>query len=364
MTRRLAVLLFALALSAHADTLTLRNGTSLTGNWYGFDRGIIKFQTNGQVQEYRTSEVASVVFGADTVSTFAPAPPAPASPAPVSFAPPPVEAPAGNLEQQLKSQYQLTTLTADYASVVTMGSTLMLQKPGFAPGAISNQLPTKCTYRDGKIRPDAIGATKQAIDRLNGLRDGIPGLKGHGPDTSKGADAAGTWKPLVNGERVYVTQITVQKSDDSIVFDLITDAYPNDGRYKGSLAIHYPGGTLGSANLARVQPLIAEVLAIESSPDQTAPPQTSQIRTDAPLPPDTPPPPPVATPLAPIAPPPPVTQPAPPTSEVNFQPGATIAEVTARLGPPIKTTGFGAKQIYLYKDLKITFVDGRMTDIQ
>jgi len=342
-TRRLAVLLFVLTVSAHPDTLTLRNGTSLTGNWYGIDRGIIKFQTNGQVQEYRTSEVASVVFAADPVSNFAPPSPAPAS----------VEAPAGNLEQQLKSQYQLTSLTADYANVVSMGSALILQKRGFEAGALSNQLPTKYTYKDGQIKPDAIGAGKKIYDRASSIRSVIPGLSGHGPDTSKAADAAGTWKPLVSGERLYVTQITVQKSDDCIVFDLITDAYPNEGRYKGSLAFQYPGGTLASANLARVQPLIAEVLAIESSPDQAAAPQTSQFRADAPLPPDTPPPPPSIA-------PPPTAQPA----EINFQPGDTIAEVTARLGQPDKVTTFGAKQIHQYKNLKITFIDGRMTDIQ
>jgi hypothetical protein len=358
MTRRLSALFLALVLTAHADTLTLRNGTSLTGNWYGIDRGIIKFQTNGQVQEFRTSEVASVVFAVEPVSTFAPAPPAPVSPAPASFAPASVEAPAGNLEQQLKSQYQLTTLTADYANFVTMGSTLILQKRGFSPGALSNKLPTKYTYRDGQIKPDAIGATKKAYDRVTGIRDNIPGLKGHGPDTSKASDAAGTWRPFVNGERLYVTQITVQRSDDSIVFDLISDAYPNEGRYKGSLAFQYPGGTLASANIARVQPLIAEVFTIESSPDQTAAPQTSQIRADALLPPDTPPPPP------PIAPPAPVTQPAPSPAEINFQPGATIAEVTARLGQPDKVATFGPKKIFQYKDLKVTFVDGRMTDIQ
>ena len=194
MTPRLVALFLALTVTAPADTLTLRNGTSLTGNWYGIDRGIIKFQTNGQVQEYRTSDVASVVFAADPVSNFAPP-----SPAPASLAPAAAEAPAGNLEQQLKSQYQLTTLTADYASVVTMGSTLILQKRGFSPGALSNKLPTKYTYKDGQIRPDAIGATKKVYDRVTGIRDSIPGLSGHGPDTSKAADAAGIWKPLVNG---------------------------------------------------------------------------------------------------------------------------------------------------------------------
>jgi len=34
------------------------------------------------------------------------------------------------------------------------------------------------------------------------------------------------------------------------------------------------------------------------------------------------------------------------------------------LGQPSKIVNLGAKQIYIYKDMKITFVKGKVTDVQ
>lgn len=44
--------------------------------------------------------------------------------------------------------------------------------------------------------------------------------------------------------------------------------------------------------------------------------------------------------------------------------GQTIEEVAAVLGPPEKVVDLGAKKIYVYKDMKITFADGRVSDVQ
>jgi hypothetical protein len=44
--------------------------------------------------------------------------------------------------------------------------------------------------------------------------------------------------------------------------------------------------------------------------------------------------------------------------------GQTIAEVVDILGQPVTIVNLGSKVIYTYKDLKITFVDGRVTDVQ
>ncbi len=44
--------------------------------------------------------------------------------------------------------------------------------------------------------------------------------------------------------------------------------------------------------------------------------------------------------------------------------GQTTADVVAMLGQPPKTADLGARQIYIYKDMKITFTDGRVTDVQ
>jgi len=44
--------------------------------------------------------------------------------------------------------------------------------------------------------------------------------------------------------------------------------------------------------------------------------------------------------------------------------GLSINQVKAIQGEPTKIVDMGAKQIYVYRDLKITFSDGRVTDIQ
>jgi len=44
--------------------------------------------------------------------------------------------------------------------------------------------------------------------------------------------------------------------------------------------------------------------------------------------------------------------------------GQTPDEVTAALGQPEKIVNLGAKQIYYYKDMKITFVKGKVSDVQ
>jgi len=44
--------------------------------------------------------------------------------------------------------------------------------------------------------------------------------------------------------------------------------------------------------------------------------------------------------------------------------GQTTDEVVAVLGTPLKIVDLGAKQIYIYPDMKITFLDGRVTDVQ
>jgi hypothetical protein len=44
--------------------------------------------------------------------------------------------------------------------------------------------------------------------------------------------------------------------------------------------------------------------------------------------------------------------------------GMSIAEVESALGRPRNTVDLGAKTIYVYKDLKITFLKGRVSDVQ
>jgi hypothetical protein len=55
-------------------------------------------------------------------------------------------------------------------------------------------------------------------------------------------------------------------------------------------------------------------------------------------------------------------QPPPPPASVQL--GQTPDQVIAALGQPDKIVTLGTKQIYVYKDLKVTFVNGKVTDAQ
>jgi hypothetical protein len=49
---------------------------------------------------------------------------------------------------------------------------------------------------------------------------------------------------------------------------------------------------------------------------------------------------------------------------VSIELGQTTDQVAASLGPPMRIVNLAAKQIYVYKDMKITFNEGKVTDIQ
>jgi hypothetical protein len=53
-----------------------------------------------------------------------------------------------------------------------------------------------------------------------------------------------------------------------------------------------------------------------------------------------------------------------PAGPVTISLGQTIAEVESINGKPDKVIDLGAKRIYVYKDLKITFTDGKVSDVQ
>ena len=44
--------------------------------------------------------------------------------------------------------------------------------------------------------------------------------------------------------------------------------------------------------------------------------------------------------------------------------GQSIADVEAAMGKPRDIADLGSKKIYVYRDLKITFVNGKVTDVQ
>jgi hypothetical protein len=55
---------------------------------------------------------------------------------------------------------------------------------------------------------------------------------------------------------------------------------------------------------------------------------------------------------------------APAAEPANIEVGMTVDQVTGALGQPLHMATVGTKKIYSYKDMKITFKDGKVSDIQ
>ena len=54
----------------------------------------------------------------------------------------------------------------------------------------------------------------------------------------------------------------------------------------------------------------------------------------------------------------------PPPEPAQIEKGQTPDQVKAAIGVPDKIINLGAKQIYVYKDIKVTFLNGKVSDVQ
>ena len=266
------------------------------------------------------------------------------------------------IQKELESKYKLTKTTDDKSDIVTAGDVLVLHKDKvLMVAATSAANPCMNTYKDGKIT--AAGGCKVG-DKLRKL----PGFGSHVP----GADKAPATRNFVSGEKFWLTKIDVRAN--GVVLDFFTDSTPagDQGiRYKGVLTIPFGAITPKPEEALKA---VAEVITVAPAEDAkdtkgddkkqpasqggqqeaAAPSQPAAAPAAAP-----PPAAPVEAPPAPIEAPPP---PAPDPAEVAE--GQTIEQVVAALGQPQKKAKVGTKEIYYYKDLKVTFVNGKVKDIQ
>ncbi len=234
------------------------------------------------------------------------------------------------VQKRLESEYALTKTTDDKIDIVTAGAVLVLQKDKLmmlvATAAAKDSRPSfPCnTYKDGKL--SQYGACKPAT------------VPWHSPYHAPRS------RYFVTGEKFWVTGIEVKDAgrDSAVVMQFFSDAI-NDVRYSGALSIPFKEGLLSPDDvLKRVQ----EVVKVAPSDD--ADQGGGQQQASAPA----------APPL--IAPPPPPPPDAGPPPTVSL--GQTPDQVVGILGEPLRKARVGVKEIYFYKDLKVTFVNGKVTD--
>jgi hypothetical protein len=227
-----------------------------------------------------------------------------------------------NLEQQLQSQYPPTKLAGDKLQIAQPGSVLLVQMNGMFASPL-NEFAFTNTYKDGRIKRSVASALI------------------HDPKTSR---------ELQVGEKVYLLKTEVK--DSAVVFS-VQSCIACDGSeadlvqmaYRASLTFQFPKGYLEITDFAEIQRTIGQVFTFADSGSTIAQPNN-----DPPVP--------------QVPRPAPQPRPVPPAEPVRIALGQTVDEVTASLGQPDKVVDLGSKKIYIYRDLKVTFLNGKVSDVQ
>jgi hypothetical protein len=225
---------------------------------------------------------------------------------------------AGALQQVLEAQFPPAGTTPDGLDLSSSGTIVVLQKDNFktVTAALNQAIqiggqaipyaPTSNAYVDGAIK-----------------ESGVFGILNRGILKLPGAQLAQNNHIFNSGEKLWVTKI--QSKTDGVTFTLMSD--PVDGvRYFGNLK--FPYGKRASPAPDQVLALVSEVLRNDAPP-------AAQTSADA-----------------------------APAQTKSISPGQTKTQVEAMFGPPPKTFKNGTKETYFYPDMKVTFVNNKVTDIQ
>jgi len=248
---------------------------------------------------------------------------------------------APTLQEQLAAQYKLVKMGSDTGgySVVEEGTLLALQKGGVIGVPYSDKTVLTSKYENGTVHgPNA--AMAEARKKLFG----------HFSQTASEGQTTHLFK---KGDKVYPTKIDVKLDKDEVVMGIVAcDTCNNTDPQtwnKANVEFQFPKGALARASAGDVEDTIGQLLAISDDSQQQGGQQPGQQQgggqdqggqqqggqqQQAQAEPQT------------------------------IQMGMTTDQVQASLGQPSKVVNLGAKQIYVYKDLKITFLNGKVVDVQ
>jgi len=233
------------------------------------------------------------------------------------------KAQAVTLQEQLSAQYKLVRMGSDSGgvAVVEPGTLLAVQKGGVlsVPWRAMALCPSK--YQDNSLHPSA-GFCAGMVKSVS--------------------------KYYQKGDKVYPVKIEVSLDKAKISFTVVAcdscSGVNPPTSMKGEVVFQFAKGYLEKANVGEVEDTIGQVFAISSDdqqgqggegnvqPDQQQGGQQQQQQQQA--------------------------------EPQTIQLGMTTDQVQASLGKPEKIFNVGAKQIYVYKDVKVTFLNGKVSDVQ
>jgi hypothetical protein len=232
----------------------------------------------------------------------------------------------------LQQKYQITEFTADGKQITRNGTTMNMKVAGVYTLPTSLVVVPDTKVNDGKLQSPSM------LVKVTWVKMGTHVLQA--------------------GEKVYVTKIdSKEEANDSLLkFTVLTTADPNDPnsskKYQGSVSFHFKKGYLQETPPEQVEQAVEAVLA----PDEGTQAADNAGAPAAPPPPVAPPPPPPPPPR--FVPPPPVAAPATVTV------GESSTEVLQSLGMPQQMIDLGKKKTFVYRTMKITFINDKVSDVQ
>jgi len=252
---------------------------------------------------------------------------------------------APTLQEQLVAQYKLVKMGSDSSgpAVVEAGTILAIQKGGILGVPYSDTSVLNTKYQDGTVH-----SPNSVLSKGIGL-----GMKRFGKEQ--------TTHLFQVGDKVYPSRIEVNAAKDTVALGIVAcDSCNNTDPktfYKATVIFQFSKGKLEKASAGEIEDTIGQLLAIkddsqeqsqggqqQGSQDQGQ--QAQQGGQDQ-------------------------GQPAQPqqaqqqqAEPQTIEKGQTTDQVQAALGKPDKIVNLGTKQLYIYKDLKVTFINGKVSDVQ
>lgn len=153
------------------------------------------------------------------------------------------------------------------------------------------------------------------------------------------------------GEKVYPIKLDVNQDKAKISFTVVACDSCNGVNpptsMKGEVVFQFAKGYLEKANAGEIEDMIGQVFAISDDDQQAQGGDSGQQDNQQ------------ASQQAPAQ-----QQQEQQAEPQTIQLGMSTDQVQGALGKPDKIFNLGAKQIYVYKDVKVTFLNGKVSDVQ
>jgi hypothetical protein len=229
---------------------------------------------------------------------------------------------AVSLQDQLSAQYKTVKIGPDGEIAGDPGTLLVIQNSGLV--AVPFQALALCP---AKFKDNVLHLS---VGFCAGMMQNVAGRFG-------------------KGAKVYPLKVDVNVGKEKISFQVVGCKVCNHANvpfpHKAEVEFEFAKGYLETASASQVEDVIGQVFTITTEEEQ----QAAQSNGDS-----------QPQPSGDSAQPEPAPQQAEPQT---IQLGMTTDQVQAALGKPEKIFNVGAKQIYTYKDVKITFQDGKVSDV-